>query len=339
MKEKAGTEVGQVRVKRSLIAKMAEERGVEAADFYSTVTETMFKGANKSQLMTLLLVADRYHLDVTTKEIYAFPAQGGGIVPVVSIDGWISLAHQHPMYDGEEFRYSDKMTTPTGGKACPEWMEIVVYRKDTAHPTVIREYLEECYRKTAPWQSHTKRMLRHKTMIQGYRVAFGFSGIKDDDEAARIATEGTGAADPVGRATLAARAREALTPTPPTPEAQEEPETAPVTRVDEVTGEVFDAQVDAIVDGAEYDPVTDTIEDAEIEEEEELEPAPRATKQQVAAINAAARNNKWSQEGFELLLTEYGVEKPAELSRDDALQVVRHLMAGEGAEEQEEMET
>ena len=37
-----------------------------------------------------------------------------------------------------------------------------------------------------PWQSHTKRMLRHKSLIQCSRIAFGFTGIYDQDEAERI---------------------------------------------------------------------------------------------------------------------------------------------------------
>ena len=37
-----------------------------------------------------------------------------------------------------------------------------------------------------PWQTHTKRMLRHKSLIQCSRIAFGFTGIYDQDEAERI---------------------------------------------------------------------------------------------------------------------------------------------------------
>ena len=75
-------------------------------------------------------------------------------------------------------------------------MEVHVHRKDRQHPIAVREYFDEVYQpprksrdgKTfpGPWQTHTKRMLRHKTMIQGFRVAFGFAGIYDDDEAERI---------------------------------------------------------------------------------------------------------------------------------------------------------
>jgi len=37
-----------------------------------------------------------------------------------------------------------------------------------------------------PWDTHPKRMHRHKTLIQAARIAFGFSGIYDEDEAERI---------------------------------------------------------------------------------------------------------------------------------------------------------
>ncbi|MGJ5653837.1 recombinase RecT, partial [Morganella morganii] len=64
------------------------------------------------------------------------------------------------------------------------------YRKDRNHPTSVTEYMSECNRGTQPWKSHPKRMLRHKAMIQCARLAFGFAGIYDQDEAERI-TENT----------------------------------------------------------------------------------------------------------------------------------------------------
>jgi len=324
MTRKTGTEVATTQPKRSLIAKMAEERGVEAGDFYKTVTETMFKGANQSQLMTLLLVADRYHLDVTTKEIFAFPAQGGGITPVVSIDGWISLANQHPQFDGEEIVWADKWVEMPGGKRCPEWCEIRVYRKDRGRPTVVREYLDEVYRATPTWKSHTKRMLRHKTMIQGYRVAFGFSGIKDEDEAQRIVIEGSGAERPARASSMAAAARDALgaTPTPPEPAEGSESLT-----VDEVTGEVVEILEDAVEAMAEVEAEAE-VEDVEPEE------VLKATKQQIGAVKAAKKNAQWSDEDYGLLLAEWGVDEPAELTREEATEVIRTLMNGPAGQEE-----
>lgn len=335
MPRKTGTEVATTQPKRSLIAKMAGERGVEAAEFYKTVTETMFKGANQSQLMTLLLVADRYHLDVTTREIFAFPAQGGGIVPVVSIDGWISLANQHPQFDGEEIIWAEKWIEMPGGKRCPEWCEIRVYRKDRARPTVVREYLDEVYRATPTWKSHTKRMLRHKTMIQGYRVAFGFSGIKDEDEAQRIVTEGPDHDGPTRPSSVAAAAREALGAAPPTSEAPDAPEELPEDENERLPNRLSDEAYDEVT-GEVFEDDSEPEYEAEVVDEDPPEPEviELATKQQLSAIKAARKNGGWSDEAYGLLLAEWNVGDPAELTRKEALEVVRTLMSGpEGQEE------
>jgi hypothetical protein len=63
----------------------------------------------------------------------------------------------------------------------------IIFRKDRSHPTRVTEYLSECKRGVKPWQTHPKRMLRHKAMIQCARLAFGYVGIFDQDEAERIA--------------------------------------------------------------------------------------------------------------------------------------------------------
>jgi phage recombination protein Bet len=168
----------------SLLAKFGEKYGVDPGKVYTTLCKTAFKDAKSpEQVLALLIVADQYSLNPFTKEIYAFPDKGGGVVPVVGVDGWNRISQQHPAYDGVEFTYAENIVTPQGGKPCPEWIEAHVYRKDRAHPVVVREYLDECFRNTGPWNSHTKRMLRHKALIQGYRVAFGFHGIYDQDEA------------------------------------------------------------------------------------------------------------------------------------------------------------
>ena len=55
--------------------------------------------------------------------------------------------------------------------------------------------MSECKRSNAgPWQSHPRRMLRHKAMIQCARLAFGYGGIYDQDEAERITEVKTGVA-------------------------------------------------------------------------------------------------------------------------------------------------
>lgn len=168
-------------------------------ELVQTLKATAFSAnATDAQFNVLMIVSTQYGLNPFTKEIYAFPDKQNGIVPVVGVDGWSRIINNHPQFDGMEFKYSEETTTPEGGKTkAHEWVECVIYRKDRSHPIVAREYLDEVYRPpfkgkygdvVGPWQSHTKRMHRHKTMIQAARLAFGFSGIYDEDEAQRIQT-------------------------------------------------------------------------------------------------------------------------------------------------------
>lgn len=172
--------------KASALALMAGKFNVEPKKLLETLKNTVFRGATDDELMTLVVVSNEYGLNPLLKEIYAFPAKGGGIVPVVSIDGWIRMMNDHPQFDGidYEFEHSDD------GKliACTS----VIYRKDRSKPVRVTEYMVECRRNTEPWKME-HRMLRHKATIQGARVAFGFSGITDEDEAA--ATPGLAARD------------------------------------------------------------------------------------------------------------------------------------------------
>lgn len=179
---------------KSLIERLAHRFGVDAKKFFETLKLTAFKQRDGSaptdeQMMALLIVAEQYNLNPFTREIYAFPDKSGGIVPVVGVDGWCRIAHNHKQFDGVEFEYSENLIEMPGAKVkCPEWVECIVYRKDRTRPTRVREYIDEVYRPPAagyvgPWQTHTKRQLRHKALIQGLRIGLGFSGIYDQDEA------------------------------------------------------------------------------------------------------------------------------------------------------------
>lgn len=185
---------------RSLVTKFAEKFSIEPNRLLTTLKATAFRqkegrDISNEQMAALLVVADQYDLNPFTKEIYAFEDKGA-IVPIVSVDGWARIINSHPQLDGVEFAYSETVVTPDGGKPCPEWCEVIIYRKDRARPIVVREYLDEVYRPPgkrrdgstydSPWQTHTKRFLRHKALIQGSRIAFGFAGIYDQDEGERI---------------------------------------------------------------------------------------------------------------------------------------------------------
>lgn len=187
--------------KVSLLEAIAKQWGVAEIDpkkLYDTLKATAFKPIKKGdghvpvtddQFVALMIVSKQYNLNPFLREIYAFPAKDGSIVPVVGVDGWANIINSHPQMDGIEYKYSDNVIKPDGGKSCPEWIECIITRKDRTKPIVVREYLDECYKKDTypgPWQSHTKRFLRHKATIQAARIAFGFSGIYDPDEAENI---------------------------------------------------------------------------------------------------------------------------------------------------------
>lgn len=156
--------------------KMAVRFGAEGSnDVINVLKQTAFKGnASDAQLTALMIVADQYGLNPFTKELYAFPDKNNGIVPVVGLDGWSRIINEHNQFDGMEFNQDEDSCT------------CVMYRKDRCHPIKVTEWMSECKRDTQPWKSHPKRMLRHKALIQCARLAFGFGGIYDQDEAERI---------------------------------------------------------------------------------------------------------------------------------------------------------
>ena len=150
-------------------------KDVDVGNLYNTLKATVFKDAkNDNELAALMIVANQYGLNPFTKEIYAISSRGA-IIPIVSVDGWSRLINDNPQCDGVQFEQDDASAT------CK------IYRKDRTHPTIVTEYLSECFMpKSDVWKKYPKRMLRHKALIQCARVAFGFSGIYDEDEAKRI---------------------------------------------------------------------------------------------------------------------------------------------------------
>jgi phage recombination protein Bet len=165
--------------KRSVLIDMATRYGMEPAAFEQTLRATVVpKDCGREQFAAFLLVAKEYGLNPITKEIYAFPTRGGGIQPIVGIDGWMNLINSHPNMDGLEF--DDHLDGDTLAAVTAR-----IWRKDRAHPIVVTEYMAECARSTEPWKQWPRRMLRHKAAIQCARYAFGFAGIIDPDEAER----------------------------------------------------------------------------------------------------------------------------------------------------------
>lgn len=168
------------------VAVMAQRLNIAEADLDNIIKKTIMPDSKKvvvsnEQFVSFMAVANEYKLNPLVKEIYAFPAKGGGIQPVVSIDGWIKIITNHPDFDGMEF-----IDEIDDGKLISVTCQI--FRKSMARPISCTEYLEECQMNTDVWRKYPRRMLRHKATIQCGRYAFGISGIIDPDEANRYAT-------------------------------------------------------------------------------------------------------------------------------------------------------
>lgn len=212
--------------KLSLLRTCAQQYQMEPAAFAETVRKTVFPGGNATneQLAAFLAVAQQYGLNPFTKQIFAFPSKGGGVVPMVSLDGWAAIINARPELDGIEF--ADHLSAEGALTA----VTCRIYRKDRSHPTEVTEHLAECSRDTEPWKKWPARMLRHKALIQCARYSFALSGIYDPDEGESI-QESEAARERPAIPQITRRSEAALRPSssPPPPTA----------------GEIFDALPDS----------------------------------------------------------------------------------------------
>lgn len=132
---------------------------------------------SEAEFVSCCLVAQQHGLNPLTKEIYFMRTRSNGIQAIVSVDGWIKKANDHPQFDGIEF---ENLLDDDGNLIS---MTAVIYRKDRSHPIKVTEWLDECKAAGGPiWKTSPKRMLRNRTICQGCRIAFGFAGIMDRDE-------------------------------------------------------------------------------------------------------------------------------------------------------------
>lgn len=162
---------------RNALEALSSRLEVSPEALRTSLMKTVFSACrNEAEFIALVVVANAYGLNPLTKEIYAFPSKGGGVTPMISIDGWIKVMNSHPQFDGIEFEY----TINDKGKV--EAIESIIYRKDRSHPIKTIEFMEECKRNTEPWNKMERRMLRNRALIQGVRIAFGVEAYAEEDE-------------------------------------------------------------------------------------------------------------------------------------------------------------
>jgi phage recombination protein Bet len=147
--------------KPSALNFMAGRLNCDPAKLLSTLKATVFKGANDDEIMALVLVSNEYQLNPLLKEIYAFPAKGGGITPIVSVDGWNKMLIRQEAFDGIQFDFAEDE------RGFPRSCTATVHVKGRSHPVVVTEYFDECQRNTDNWKNMPRRMLRNRTRATG----------------------------------------------------------------------------------------------------------------------------------------------------------------------------
>ncbi len=171
---------------KTALHQLALRLSVTADVLQSTLKATAFKECKTNeQFVAAVIVANTYKLNPILKEMSVFVGKGGGVVPIIMVDGFISMVNRQPDFDGVELIENEGDGGDSGTDV--ESVTAKFYLKSKSHPVMVTEYMKECYNGTRePWKKWPRRMLRHKAYIQGARVAFGFSGVYDQDEAARI---------------------------------------------------------------------------------------------------------------------------------------------------------
>jgi phage recombination protein Bet len=166
--------------KPSLINALARQYEMDPAEFFRVIKATVMpREATMEQTAAFLMVCKEFNLSPMLKEIHAFAnRKTGGIVPMVSVDGWSTMVNRQPQYDGVEFSYEQDEKNRIVSCTCTMW------RKDRSHPTVVTEFLVECFKEDSQaWKMAPARMVRHRAFVQAARLTFGFSSAWDEESA------------------------------------------------------------------------------------------------------------------------------------------------------------
>ena len=121
-----------------------------------------------SVLLSFLHQIVQYKLNPLSGEIALINLEDGRHQTMITMDGWCKLINAHPQFAGMTFRESTVLQD-----GIPAWIECCIYRHDRILPITIKEYYEEIKTEHAIWVSMPRRMLRHRTIQQCARVAFG----------------------------------------------------------------------------------------------------------------------------------------------------------------------
>lgn len=150
-----------------LVTEVANTLGITSQELSHWTKEA---AVPEEVLKLLLRVAKRYQLNPLLGQIDWELNLDGSYEVYIPIDGWIAMIHREPSFKGLTF--SQAIETEEG---IPIWMECSIYRADLIQPITVREYYAELKTDHPIWMQMPRRMLRHKTLQQCARLAFGIA--------------------------------------------------------------------------------------------------------------------------------------------------------------------
>jgi hypothetical protein len=162
----------------ALVSETAYALGIDMEELRNWTQEAIVP---KDVLKSLLTIAKRYQLNPLTGQIDWEANLDGSYEVYIPIDGWISLMHRQPTFQGIHFDQS-----PETEYGIPIWMECTIYRSDLTHPITVREYYAELKTDHPIWSQMPRRMLRHKTLQQCARLAFGINMSEPNEKKCQV---------------------------------------------------------------------------------------------------------------------------------------------------------
>lgn len=150
-----------------LVKEVANVLGINSQELSHWVKETVVP---EEVLKLILRTALRLKLNPLLGQIDWEPNLDSSYEVYIPVDGWIAMIHREHSFKGLTFSQATEIE-----EGIPLWMECSIYRSDLIQPITVREYYSELKTNHPIWNQMPRRMLRHKTLQQCARLAFGIS--------------------------------------------------------------------------------------------------------------------------------------------------------------------
>ncbi len=151
----------------TLVREVANTLGIVPQELSHWTKEAV---APEEVLKLILRVAKCYQLNPLLGQIDWELNLDASYEVYIPIDGWIAMIHREPSFKGLTFSQATEIE-----EGIPIWMECSIYRSGLIQPMTVREYYAELKTDHPIWIQMPRRMLRHKTLQQCARLAFGIS--------------------------------------------------------------------------------------------------------------------------------------------------------------------